>query len=65
MADIQQAIAALEQAREFVKSQHDPTHGPSCQCLDAHDNINKGIAALQALGAARGVALPDGGRDGI
>lgn len=49
MADFQQAIAALEAAREFVKGQHDPAHGPSCAGLAAHDNINKGIAALRRV----------------
>jgi hypothetical protein len=49
VADVLQAITALEQAREFVKSRHEPEHGPSCSCLHAHDSINKGIAALQRL----------------
>jgi hypothetical protein len=46
-----EAIAALEKAREFVKSRKAP--GYDIPCMQAHDNINMGITALASSQAER------------
>lgn len=42
-----EVIAALEKARDFVKSRKAP--GYDVPCMQAHDNINRGITALASL----------------
>lgn len=47
-SQIQRALSALVDARDFVKSRH-VSGTYDVPCLEAHDNINKGIAALQVV----------------